>query len=78
MISNAVWLYMRFPLKFRDTKELLAERGLRVSYEIVRRWVVRFGPHYIPELSGGVRPVRSVALDWVCTVTLASAGFQAG
>jgi putative transposase len=44
IIRHAVWLYLRFPLSFRDVKELLAERGIEVSYESIRRWVTRFGP----------------------------------
>ncbi len=37
IIQRAVWLYVRFNLSFRDVKELLAERGIEVSYETVRR-----------------------------------------
>ena len=37
IIQNAVWLYFRFPLSFRDVENLLAERGIDVSYETVRR-----------------------------------------
>jgi putative transposase len=44
VIRDAVWLYLRFTLSYRDAEELLAERGLEVSYETVRRWVVKFGP----------------------------------
>ena len=36
VISYAVWLYYRFPLSHRDVEELLAERGIQVSYETVR------------------------------------------
>ena len=43
IIRHAVWLYLRFTLSFRDVEELLAERGLEVSYETVRRWVLKFG-----------------------------------
>lgn len=50
VISHAVWLYLRFPLSFRDVEEMLAERGVRVSYETVRRWVAKFGTHYSEEL----------------------------
>jgi hypothetical protein len=39
-----VWLYLRFTLSYRDVEELLAERGLDVSYETVRSWVLKFGP----------------------------------
>ena len=44
IIQHAVWLYARFSLSYRDVEELLAERGIVVSYETVRRWVARFGP----------------------------------
>jgi transposase-like protein len=44
IIQHAIWLYLRFTLSYRDVEELLAERGLEVSYETVRRWVVKFGP----------------------------------
>ena len=38
IIRHAVWLYPRFTLSFRDVEDLLAERGLDLSYETVRRW----------------------------------------
>jgi hypothetical protein len=38
IIRHAVWLYVRFTLSYRDVEDLLAERGLDVSYETVRRW----------------------------------------
>src|SRR5882724_3910541 len=44
VIQHAVWLYLRFSLSYRDVEELLAERGLDISYETVRRWVLKFGP----------------------------------
>src|SRR3954453_9496682 len=44
IIQHAIWLYLRFTLSYRDVEELLAERGLEVSYETVRRWVLKFGP----------------------------------
>ena len=37
IIQHAIWLYLRFTLSYRDVEELLAERGLKVSYETVRR-----------------------------------------
>ncbi len=46
IISHAVWLYHRFCLSFRDIEDLLAERGVEVSYESVRQWCNRFGPQY--------------------------------
>ena len=50
IIQNAVWLYFRFPLSFRDIEDLLAERGIDVSYETVRRWSVKFGLAYARKL----------------------------
>ena len=44
IIQRAVWMYLRFTLSFRDVEELLAERGIVVTYESVRRWVLIFGP----------------------------------
>lgn len=45
-ISHAVWLYYRFTLSYRDIEELLAERGIDVLYETVRRWCAKFGAAY--------------------------------
>jgi transposase-like protein len=44
IIQRAVWLYLRFTLSYRDVEELLAERGLDISYQTVRCWVLKFGP----------------------------------
>ncbi len=46
IISHAVWLYHRFCLSFRDTEDLLAQRGITVSYETIRKWCWTFGPEY--------------------------------
>jgi transposase-like protein len=50
VIRRAVCLYLRFTLSYRDVEELLAERGLEVSYETVRRWVLKFGPAFARNL----------------------------
>jgi transposase-like protein len=39
IIQQAIWLCVRFTMSFRDVEDLLVERGIAVSYEIVRRWV---------------------------------------
>ena len=44
IIQHAVWLYLRFTLSYRDVEEVLAERGLDISYETIRCWVLKFGP----------------------------------
>ena len=46
IISHAVWLYYRFGLSFRDVEDLLAERGITVTYEAIRQWCLRFGLAY--------------------------------
>src|ERR1035437_2494285 len=43
VIQQAVWLYFRFALRYRDVEDMLAERGIDVSYETVRRWALKFG-----------------------------------
>jgi transposase-like protein len=43
IIQQAIWLSLRFTLRFRDVEHLLAERGITLSYETVRRWVNHFG-----------------------------------
>src|SRR3954453_19405747 len=44
IIQHAIWLYLRFTLSYRDVEELLAERGLDLSYERGRGRVLKFGP----------------------------------
>lgn len=44
IVQRAVWLYVRCNLSLRDVEEMLAERGVGVSYETIRRWVKTFGP----------------------------------
>ena len=64
IIRHAVWLYVRFTLSYRDIEDLLAERGLDVSYETVRRWVLKFGPLFARELRRGcARPTARWHLD---------------
>jgi putative transposase len=50
IISYAVWLYHRFNLSFRDIEDLLAERGISVSYETIRLWCIKFGNRYARRL----------------------------
>src|ERR1700693_4256094 len=52
-IRHAVWLYLRFTLSYRDVEDLLAERGLEVSNETIRRWVLKFGPAFARSLRRG-------------------------
>jgi len=50
IISHAVWLYFRFNASHRDVEELLAERGIQISYEAIRLWCRKFGPAYTDQL----------------------------
>ncbi|CAB3809211.1 hypothetical protein LMG28614_06982 [Paraburkholderia ultramafica] len=43
VISYAVWLYYRFPLSLRMVEEMLAARGIELTYETLRRWSSHFG-----------------------------------
>ena len=58
VIRHAVWLYARFTLSYRDVEDLLAERGLDISYETVRRWFLKFGAPIARNLRH-MRPTRS-------------------
>jgi len=50
IIQHAVWLYYRFNLSCRDIEDLLAERGITVSYESIRLWCIKFGSEYAKRL----------------------------
>jgi len=50
IISYAVWGYYRFNLSLRDIEDLLAEKGISVSYEAIRLWCIKFGPAYARKL----------------------------
>ena len=64
IIQHAIWLYLRFTLSFRDVEDLLAERGIMVSYETVRRWVKT--PTQTPyDLLGWTAPTASMCQNEV-------------
>src|SRR5258708_166484 len=50
IISHCTWLYFRFYLSFRDIEEMMAERGVVLTYETVRQWCLKFGQMYANEL----------------------------
>jgi putative transposase len=50
IIQQAICLFVRFTLSFREVEDLLAERGITVSYETVRRWLNHFGPKIAADL----------------------------
>ena len=66
VIRHAVWLYVRFTLSYRDVGDLLAERGLDVCYETVRRWVLKFGPLFAQNFAVDVRGRRrgGILMRW--------------
>ena len=73
IIRHAVWLYVRFTLSYRDVEDLLAERGLNVSYETVRRWVLKFGPLFARELRRRrSRPTSRWHLDEMAVIIAAA------
>jgi putative transposase len=51
IISHCVWLYFRFALSFGDVEEMMASRGVSLTYETVREWCLKFGQTY----SNGLR-----------------------
>jgi transposase-like protein len=64
VIRHAVWLYFRFTLSFRDVEEMLAERGIDVSYETIRYWTLKFGRPFAQNLQhSGPRPTGRWHLD---------------
>ncbi len=50
IIQHVVWLYHRFNLSSRDIEDLMAERGIEISYESIRLWCIKFGPKYANRL----------------------------
>jgi putative transposase len=50
IISHAVWLYFRFSLSYRDVEELMAQRGIVLTYETIRQWCLKFGQPSANEL----------------------------
>src|SRR5512133_200601 len=68
IIQHAIWLYLRFTLSYRGVEELLAERGLDISYETVRCWVLKFRPVMPRRLRGAVRgrAIAGTSKRWWC------------
>jgi putative transposase len=50
IISHCVWLYHRFPLSLRDVEQMMAHRGVSVSYDTIHQWCRKFGQAYANEL----------------------------
>jgi putative transposase len=64
VIRHAMWLYFPFTLSLRDVEELLAQRGIAVSYEMIRCWTRKFGQLYAWNLRrSGFKPTGRWHLD---------------
>lgn len=50
IIQHVVRLYHRFNLSSRDIEDLMAERGIGISYETIRLWCIKFGSKYANRL----------------------------
>src|SRR3954462_6501753 len=50
LISYAVWLYFRFLLSLRMVEEMLAARGISITYETIRQWGLKFGHEFANRL----------------------------
>lgn len=64
VIDLAVTLYVRYPLSLRNVEDLLAERGIDVSYETVRLWWNRFGPPFAAEIRNRRVNARRGSPEW--------------
>ena len=64
IIYQAIWLYLRFTLSLRDVEDLLAERGITVCYETIRRWVNHFGPMIASRPNSAIGPGEIASLKW--------------
>jgi len=65
IISHCVWLYYRLPLSFREIEEVMAMRGMCLSYETIRRWRLKFGQTYAHALPRRPHPGDKWHLDEV-------------
>src|ERR1700749_4556348 len=74
-IGCAVWLYFRFPLSLRMVEEMLAARGICVTYETVRQWAAKFGETIADQIRQRA-PARATSGIWtrVCRESTNSCG----
>jgi hypothetical protein len=64
IISHGVWLYFRFCLSYRDVEELMAERGIILTYEAVRYWCRKFGQAYANICGGPWIKTAMCSISW--------------
>ena len=72
VIQHAVSLNFRFALSYRDVEDMLAEHGIDVSHETVRRWAVKFGTISARKLRRGRRPHGRWHLDEYLSPSMAN------
>ena len=65
VICHAVWLYHRFSLSFRDVEDLLAERGITVTYETIRQWCLTFAASSTRDGFGPGAVARATPGIWI-------------
>src|SRR4028118_2079329 len=64
LILQAVSWYLRYPLSYRDIKEMLLERGLEVDHSTLNRWVLAYAPLIERRLRAFHQPHRgSIRVD---------------
>ena len=82
VLRHAVWLYLRFTLSYRDVEDLLVERGLDVSHEAIRRWVLKFGLEFARNVclsvEGGSRGQLHPAVAIVGNASVFAPAFEWG
>jgi hypothetical protein len=85
IISHAVWLYFRIALSYRDVEELLAERGVKVTYETIRQWCRKFGRtlcsvrrEYLNHVPVLARPTCGASIANTCTTSTTTGRTRAG
>ena len=64
VISQAIYLYNRYTLSYRDVSDLLLERGIVVSHQTIKKWNIRFGALFADEIKKRRRkPTRRWHID---------------
>ena|SRR5690349_20862532 len=67
IIRHCVWLYFRFNLSFRDVEEMLAMRGVVLTYETVREWCLKFGQTYANNCEADLRGLATDGILMKCS-----------
>ena len=65
VIKRVIWLYFRFNLSLREIEELLAERGVDVLYETIRRWIDRYGSLFAKRIKARSRLLFGIWMRFI-------------